>query len=90
VLITGTDCKINKALLLDRDGVINVHHGYVHEVKCCHFLDGIFDLTRLATRENHIICIVTKQQVLAVAVTLSNTFMITCLGCLLGSNRREL
>ena len=39
---------MNKALLLDRDGVINVNHGYVHEVEHCQFLDGIFDLTRLA------------------------------------------
>ena len=52
---------MNKALLLDRDGVINVNHGYVHEVEHCQFLDGIFDLTRLAIRENYIICIVTNQ-----------------------------
>jgi D-glycero-D-manno-heptose 1,7-bisphosphate phosphatase len=52
---------MNKALLLDRDGVININHGYVYEVENCHFLDGIFDLTRLATRENYIICIVTNQ-----------------------------
>ena len=52
---------MNKALLLDRDGVINVNHGYVHEVEHCQFLDGIFDLTRLAARENYIICIVTNQ-----------------------------
>jgi len=52
---------MNKALFLDRDGVINVNHGYVHEVENCHFLDGIFDLTRLAIREGFIICIVTNQ-----------------------------
>jgi D-glycero-D-manno-heptose 1,7-bisphosphate phosphatase len=61
VFIIGTGRKMTKALLLDRDGVINVNYGYVHEVENCHFLDGIFDLTRLATKENYIICIVTNQ-----------------------------
>ncbi len=37
-----------KALLLDRDGVINEDHGYVCKVEDFHFIDGIFDLCRTA------------------------------------------
>ncbi len=40
-----------KALLLDRDGVINEDRGYVCRVDEFHFIDGIFDLCRTA-RDN--------------------------------------
>ena len=50
-----------KALFLDRDGVINVNHGYVHKIDDFQFIDGIFDLARLASTENYVICIVTNQ-----------------------------
>lgn len=36
------------ALFLDRDGVINVDHGYVHRIDQFEFIDGIFDLARCA------------------------------------------
>jgi D-glycero-D-manno-heptose 1,7-bisphosphate phosphatase len=39
------------ALFLDRDGVINVDHGYVHKAEQFVFIAGIFDLVRFATRE---------------------------------------
>ena len=32
------------ALFLDRDGVINVDHAYVHRREDFDFVDGIFDL----------------------------------------------
>lgn len=51
----------NKGLLLDRDGVININHGYVYEKKNCQFIEGIFDLARLAISKNFIICIITNQ-----------------------------
>jgi D-glycero-D-manno-heptose 1,7-bisphosphate phosphatase len=35
-----------RALFLDRDGVINVDHGYVHQVDRFEFVPGIFDLVR--------------------------------------------
>ena len=37
------------ALFLDRDGVINVDHGYVHRIEDFEFIPGIFDLVRCAT-----------------------------------------
>ena len=50
-----------KGLFLDRDGVINVNHGYVHTIESFQFIDGIFDLTRLALSKGYVICVVTNQ-----------------------------
>ena len=54
-----------KALLLDRDGVINVNHGYVHRQEDCDFVDGIFDLCKEAQRKGYAIIIVTNQSGIA-------------------------
>ena len=51
----------NRALFLDRDGVINEDLGYVHEKEKFHFIEGIFDLIRVAAREGFKIVIVTNQ-----------------------------
>lgn len=51
----------NKALFLDRDGVINIDHGYVHKVKDFYFVEGIFDLTREAVTKGYLIFIITNQ-----------------------------
>ncbi|MBR7960223.1 D-glycero-beta-D-manno-heptose 1,7-bisphosphate 7-phosphatase [Burkholderia latens] len=50
-----------KALFLDRDGVINVDHGYVHRRQDCVFVDGIFDLVRRANAAGYQVLIVTNQ-----------------------------
>ena len=50
-----------KALFLDRDGVINVDRGYVHEQENCAFVDGIFELVRLANAADYLVVIVTNQ-----------------------------
>lgn len=49
------------ALFLDRDGVINVDHGYVHRPDQIEFLDGIFDLCRTAKSRGYLIVVVTNQ-----------------------------
>lgn len=49
------------ALFLDRDGVINVDHGYVHRVDQFDFMPGIFDLCRLARARQHRIVVITNQ-----------------------------
>lgn len=49
------------ALFLDRDGVINVDHGYVHRQQDFHFIEGIFDLVRTANQLGYVICVVTNQ-----------------------------
>jgi D-glycero-D-manno-heptose 1,7-bisphosphate phosphatase len=43
--------KPNRAVFLDRDGVINVDHGYVHRVDQLDFIPGIFDLARFVVGE---------------------------------------
>ncbi len=49
------------ALLLDRDGVINLDHGYVHTVENFEFIDGIFDVVVAANRRGYIVVVVTNQ-----------------------------
>lgn len=36
------------ALFLDRDGVININHGYVHKPENFDFIEGIFDVAQHA------------------------------------------
>lgn len=51
----------NRALFLDRDGIINRDYGYVHRRKDFHFIDGIFELTAAAVRRGFLPIIVTNQ-----------------------------
>ncbi len=51
----------NKALFLDRDGVINVDIGHLHRVEDCVFCDGIFELVRKYYDDGYKIIIVTNQ-----------------------------
>ena len=50
-----------KALFLDRDGVINVNHGYVCTPERTDFIEGIFELTREAKAKGYLIVVVTNQ-----------------------------
>ena len=50
-----------RALFLDRDGVINVNHGYVHSMENFDFVDGIFDLVRAACKARYRVIVVTNQ-----------------------------
>jgi D-glycero-D-manno-heptose 1,7-bisphosphate phosphatase len=49
------------ALFLDRDGVINVDHGYVHRIDHFEFVPGIFELARFAIDRGWPIVVVTNQ-----------------------------
>lgn len=49
------------ALFLDRDGVINIDHAYVHRREDFEFVDGIFDLVAAAKRVGYWVVIVTNQ-----------------------------
>lgn len=53
--------KKNKALFLDRDGVINIDHGHVFEKEKFHFVDGIFDLCKRAQEQGYFLIVVTNQ-----------------------------
>ena len=50
-----------RALLLDRDGVINVNHGYVHSADGTQWLPGIFELVEQAHRSGFVVIMVTNQ-----------------------------
>lgn len=49
------------ALFLDRDGVINVDHGYVHRPEDFEFMPGIFELVRAANERGYLVVVVTNQ-----------------------------
>lgn len=49
------------ALFLDRDGIINLDHGYVCHSDQIVFVDGIFDLCRHAYSLNYLIIVITNQ-----------------------------
>ena len=49
------------ALLLDRDGVINVDRGFVSRLEDFAWMPGIFDVARTATRLGMVIVVVTNQ-----------------------------
>ena len=51
----------NNALFLDRDGVINIDHGYVHQKENFNFIDGIFDLVKMANKHHFKVIVVTNQ-----------------------------
>lgn len=50
-----------KALLLDRDGVINEDYGYVHSIENFVFRAGIFELAARALDEGFVIIVITNQ-----------------------------
>ena len=50
-----------RALFLDRDGVINIDHGYVSRWENFEFVDGIFELCRHAKELGYLILVVTNQ-----------------------------
>jgi D-glycero-D-manno-heptose 1,7-bisphosphate phosphatase len=52
---------MNKALFLDRDGVINVEKNFVHKIEEFDFIDGIFDLVLCANQAEYLVIVVTNQ-----------------------------
>lgn len=51
----------NKALFLDRDGVINIDFGHVFEKEEFQFVEGIFDLCKAAQSRGYLLIVVTNQ-----------------------------
>lgn len=50
-----------RALFLDKDGVINVDHGYVCTPERTQFIKGIFEVCRAATRQGFLNVVITNQ-----------------------------
>ncbi len=51
----------NRALFLDRDGVINAEINYLHQPEQVHFVSGIFALCRSAQAASYKLIVVTNQ-----------------------------
>ena len=51
----------NKALFLDRDGVINKDNGYTYRIEDFIFINGIFDLCKKAILRDYFIIVITNQ-----------------------------
>ena len=51
----------NRALFLDRDGVINIDKHYVYKISDFEFIDGIFELIRQAKAMHYLVIIITNQ-----------------------------
>lgn len=52
---------MQKALFLDRDGIINVDYGYVHTIETFEFTEGIFELLKLFQSKGYLLFVVTNQ-----------------------------
>jgi D-glycero-D-manno-heptose 1,7-bisphosphate phosphatase len=52
---------LGKALFLDRDGVINHEVGYLHAIEDVRWVDGIFELCRIAVGLGYKLVVVTNQ-----------------------------
>lgn len=52
---------LNKALFLDRDGVVNVEKNYLHKIEDFELMDGILEVCRAYQEQGYLIIIVTNQ-----------------------------
>ena len=52
---------MNKALFLDRDGIINVEKNFVYQREDFEFVEGIFDLVLRANQAGYLVVVVTNQ-----------------------------
>ena len=50
-----------KAFFFDRDGVINIDHGYVSKIEDFEFADGIFPIMRTLAKKGYALVVVTNQ-----------------------------
>ncbi len=67
---------MNKAVFLDRDGVINIEKNYVYKIEDFEFMPGIFDLCRKYQQEGYLIFIITNQAGIARGYYTEKQFLI--------------
>jgi D-glycero-D-manno-heptose 1,7-bisphosphate phosphatase len=53
--------EMNKALFLDRDGVVNIEKNYIYKIEDFEFIDGIFELVRYFKDKGFKIIVITNQ-----------------------------
>lgn len=63
------------AIFLDRDGTINVDHGYVHEIDNFQFIDGVIDAMKELKQMGYALVMVTNQSGIARSIFSEETFM---------------
>lgn len=52
---------MKKALFIDRDGVINKEHDYVHKIEEFEFIEGVFDALKYAQARGYLLIVITNQ-----------------------------
>ncbi|BCD62727.1 D-glycero-D-manno-heptose 1,7-bisphosphate phosphatase [Nitratiruptor sp. YY08-26] len=52
---------MQRALFLDRDGVINEDTGYVGKIENFHFIDGVFEALKKAQKRGFLLIVITNQ-----------------------------
>ncbi|ORT49269.1 D,D-heptose 1,7-bisphosphate phosphatase [Vibrio sp. qd031] len=57
--------RLQPAVFLDRDGVINVDTGYVHDEHDFEFIDGVFESAKALKERGYLIVVVTNQSGIA-------------------------
>jgi D-glycero-D-manno-heptose 1,7-bisphosphate phosphatase len=67
---------MNKALFIDRDGVINVDKVHVFKKEQFEFTSGIFDLCRKYTESGYLILVITNQAGIAKGIYTEKDFQI--------------
>lgn len=56
---------MNRAIILDRDGTINIDYGYVHEINKFKFIDGAIEGLKILNDLGYILIIITNQSGIA-------------------------
>lgn len=57
--------KVNKAIFLDRDGTLNVDHGYVHQIDDFQFIEGSIEALQELKNMGYLLVLVTNQSGIA-------------------------
>jgi len=61
IMTSNKISKKNKALFLDRDGVVNKDYGYVYQINKFHLIDNIISLIKYAKENGYKIIVITNQ-----------------------------
>lgn len=56
---------MNKAIFLDRDGTINIDHGYVHQIDDFQFIEGSIEALKKLKQMGYLLVLVTNQSGIA-------------------------
>lgn len=56
---------MNKAIFLDRDGTLNIDHGYVHEIDQFQFIEGSIEALQALKKMGYLLVLVTNQSGIA-------------------------